>query len=280
MVRAAKKGGKKAKSAGSPAAPPKQAKPYLAAPVIMQNLLLIESHFRKTGRPLFTQELDISQVAQALWEAPFAVLAHDTSEPEPVFVYANQAALTLFEADWDELIGTPSSKSAEPVDAIQEDRSAALKAALENGYIDDYEGWRQSFKGTRFKISRATVFNVEAPGGEAVGQAAVLREWEWEDGRKGGEGVDAAGGDGAEGGAPPSAEEVAAAEAAVAEQGAAVRALKEEQGLANDSDEVKAAVALLLEKKETLERLRAAAERAAAAGGGSEEGAGLGAGES
>ena len=59
VTRAAKKGGgggggsKKGtqkKGAGSPADPPKQAKPYLAAPVIMQNLLLIESHFRKTGR--------------------------------------------------------------------------------------------------------------------------------------------------------------------------------------------------------------------------------------
>ena len=58
VVLAAKKGGAKKggggggqkKGAGSPADPPKKALPYLSAPVIMQNLLLIESYFRKTGR--------------------------------------------------------------------------------------------------------------------------------------------------------------------------------------------------------------------------------------
>lgn len=43
-------GGNKKKGAGIPQAAPKVARPYLTAPVIMQNLLLIESHFRKTGR--------------------------------------------------------------------------------------------------------------------------------------------------------------------------------------------------------------------------------------
>jgi hypothetical protein len=43
-------GGAKKKGAGSPADPPRPALPYLSAPVIMQNLLLIESYFRKTGR--------------------------------------------------------------------------------------------------------------------------------------------------------------------------------------------------------------------------------------
>lgn len=33
------------------------------------------------------------------------------------------------------------------------------------GYIDNYEGWRVSFKGRRFRIERATLFNVEAPSG-------------------------------------------------------------------------------------------------------------------
>ena len=85
-------------------------------------------------------------MAKALWEAPFAVLSHDKFENEdPVFTYANkvclerllcsckpfcselvehpymnlcsillilQAALDLFEATWDELVGMPSRKSA------------------------------------------------------------------------------------------------------------------------------------------------------------------------
>lgn len=235
----------------------------------MQNLLLIESHFRKVGRPLFTEEIEISDVARVLWEAPFPVLSHDDTADDggPRFVYANRAALDLFEAEWDELIGTPSRRSAEPVTDIQEDRSAALTAAMENGFIDNYEGNRISAKGTKFRISRATVFNVEAPSGDVVGQAAVIRAWEYEDGRKGGELAEeeAAAMAEAAAGEAPSAEALAAAEEAVTAQAAAVRELKEVQGLKNSSEEVQAAVAELQAKKEALEALRAAAAAAAAA---------------
>lgn len=41
-------------------------------------------------RTLFEEDIEISDVAEALWNSDFAVLAHDTSEPEPVFVYGNQ----------------------------------------------------------------------------------------------------------------------------------------------------------------------------------------------
>ena len=44
-------GGGNKKKGSSLVIPPKVGpRPYLATPVIMQNLLLIESHFRKTGR--------------------------------------------------------------------------------------------------------------------------------------------------------------------------------------------------------------------------------------
>ena len=218
-------------------------------------------------------KLEISEVAKALWEAPFPVLSHDTGESSeetkdgeaapsgPVFVYANQAALDLFEADWDELIGTPSTKSAESVEDIQQDRSAALNKVLDKGFMDDYQGNRISFKGTKFKILKATLFNVEAPSGDRVGQAAVIKSWEFEDGRKGGEAAieeaeaaaAAAAAERAAMGVPP--EEIAAAEAAVTAQAQVVRDLKEVQGLANTSEEVEAAVAVLLKKKAALAAL-------------------------
>jgi len=281
-VHAAHKGGGKAKAkqkskkGNSLAAPPKTPQPYLSAPVIMHNLLLIESYFRKTGRPLFDTELEISQAAHILWEAPFAVLAHDTLSPEPLFVYGNKTALDLFETDWEELIGTPSSRSADLGDDVQQERTAALGTALDNGVIEDYEGWRISFKGTRFLIRRATVFNVESPSGDRVGQAAVLRAWEFEDGRTGGEGSADAGA--AVGGTGPmelpSTEEIAAAEAAVSEYAAIVRELKEGKGLTNSSEEVQAAVAGLLERKQILEglllKVQAVAETVDSAGATSE----------
>lgn len=224
---------------------------YASAPVIMHNLLLIESYFRKTQRPLFSEEIDISKASQALWEAPFAVLAHDMSEPEPLFVYANAKALDLFETDWDHFTGgIPSTTSADPEREVQEERTALLNRVLEEGYCDDYQGWRRSFQGTRFKISKATVFNVDSPSGQRVGQAAVIREWEYEDGRKGGENGDVI----------PIAEGVfedtiTEAQAAVEEQAALVRRLKEEDGLSNGDQQVQDAVKILLERKQVVESL-------------------------
>ncbi|KAL4431366.1 hypothetical protein ABPG75_006622 [Micractinium tetrahymenae] len=270
QVVAAKKGGKKGsgqkKGPGSLMDPPKPAEPWLQTSVIMQNLLMIESHSRKTGRPMFAEEIEIHEVAKRLWDAPFAVLAHDIEEGQPNrFCYGNQKALNLFECTWDELVGTESAQSAEDDAQVQGDRQEALARAMDKGFIDDYTGWRKSFKGKRFKIGRTTLFNVEAPSGEVLGQAVTIREWEYEDGTKGGEGVDPAAAAAAAGAAPPSPEAIAAAEAAVAEQGALVRSLKEEQGLGNSSEEVQEAVARLLQLKGELQALQEAAAVAEAA---------------
>jgi hypothetical protein len=61
-------------------------------------------------------EVGLDQLAEAMYKAPFALLAHDSfveGVEDPLFVYANKAALQLFEADWDTLIGMPSRLSAE-----------------------------------------------------------------------------------------------------------------------------------------------------------------------
>jgi len=59
----------------------------------------------------------MADIAEALWEAPFVLLAHDLPEAgaggQPTFSYANRAALDLFEAEWGDLIGQPSSISAD-----------------------------------------------------------------------------------------------------------------------------------------------------------------------
>ncbi|PRW20316.1 MEKHLA domain-containing isoform A [Chlorella sorokiniana] len=261
-----KKGSGQKKGPGSLMNPPKPAEPWLQTQVIMDNLLLIESHFRKTGRPIFGDtEVEIEDLTKTLWDAPFAVLMHEVEEGQPNrFCYGNQQALDLFECTWEELIGTESTQSAEDAADVQEDRAAALARAKEQGFIDDYTGWRKSFKGTRFQIGRTTLFNVEAPSGELVGQAVTIREWTYEDGTKGGEGVDAAAAAAAAAG-PPSPEQLAAAEAAVADQGALIRQMKEEQGLSNSSPEVAAEVEKLLGLKQQLQALQDAAAAAEAA---------------
>lgn len=203
-------------------------------------------------RPLFEEDVEISDVAELLWNAPFAILAHDTeADPEPTFVYGNAAALELFECTWDELIGTPSSASASPEKEIQEDRSSLLEKATQDGYVDGYEGWRKSFKGNAFKISKSTVFNIESPNGDLVGQGAVLCKWEYEDGRQGGPLAETTEMDGT---LDPDA--IKAAEEIVERLAAHVRNLKENEGKTNNDDDVKAAVAELLDAKATLSKLQ------------------------
>jgi hypothetical protein len=62
-------------------------------------------------------ETGFDQLAEAVFKAPFVCLAHNIFEEgveDPLFTYANKAALELFEADWDTLVGLPSRNSAEP----------------------------------------------------------------------------------------------------------------------------------------------------------------------
>lgn len=62
-------------------------------------------------------ETGFDQLAEAMYKAPFVCLAHNIFEEgveDPLFTYANKAALEVFEADWDSLIGLPSRNSAEP----------------------------------------------------------------------------------------------------------------------------------------------------------------------
>jgi hypothetical protein len=137
---------------------------------------LLASHRELTGRPLLERlpgETD-TEIAQRLYAAPFVVLAHG-NEPDPCFNYANLAAQRLFERLWDEFIGLPSRLSAEAPERNERERLLARVAA--HGFIDDYTGVRISKSGHRFRIKRATVWNVSDAAGRRVGQAAVFSDW-------------------------------------------------------------------------------------------------------
>jgi hypothetical protein len=65
----------------------------------------------------FLIEAAFDKLAEAVYKAPFVCLAHNKFEEgveDPMYTYANKAALELFEGDWDSIIGLPSRKSAEP----------------------------------------------------------------------------------------------------------------------------------------------------------------------
>ena len=119
---------------------------------------------------------ETSAIAKHIFEAKFAVLSHDTQK-DPLFNYANRAAMELFEMDWSQLVRTPSRMSAEPVNRAERER--LLQAVSTRNYIDDYSGVRISASGTRFHIPEAIVWNLVDSEGVYRGQAATFSEWEF-----------------------------------------------------------------------------------------------------
>ena len=137
--------------------------------------LIVDSHQRVVGRPLVPAGEDDSEPWRALWNAPRVVVAHGT-QPDPVFCYGNRLALELFELDWAAFTALPSRYSAEPL--AREERAALLDRVSRFGFIDDYAGVRISSTGKRFRISKATVWNLMDAEGVYRGQAAAFSDWE------------------------------------------------------------------------------------------------------
>ncbi|GBF89195.1 hypothetical protein Rsub_01912 [Raphidocelis subcapitata] len=224
---------------------------YADPEVSMLLLSICDSYWRAYKEVLMPVEL--KQLPEAVYKAPFVCLAHNKFEEgvsDPQFVYANRAALRLFEGTWDDIVGLPSRMSAD--DTVQEERNSLLQQAADSGAISNYEGWRRSLKGKRFKIRGVRLFNVKLLTGELYGQAVVFNEYEEEDGTV----VTVVGEEPPPPELPPTEEELAAAAAAIEAQAAAVRALKEERGLTNKDAEVVAAVAELKARKDAAAALQ------------------------
>ncbi|MBM3117064.1 MEKHLA domain-containing protein [Jeongeupia naejangsanensis] len=135
--------------------------------------LLCASHRRLTGHDLVDPALPPSDAARWLYDAaPFCVLAHDT-QADPCFIYANLAAQTCFEYDWDEFIGLPSRLSAEAPNRDERDR--LLADVARQGYASGYRGLRIAKSGRRFWIEDVTVWNLVDAAGLRLGQAATYR---------------------------------------------------------------------------------------------------------
>jgi hypothetical protein len=137
--------------------------------------LLRDSFHRLTGRELIDRAIPASNAGRALYEAPFAILAHGAGT-DPTFTYGNRTALALFEVEWRELVTLPSRLSAEPVS--QRERARLLKQVTARGFIDDYSGVRISRTGRRFLIRSATIWNLIDETGTYQGQGAMFREWQ------------------------------------------------------------------------------------------------------
>lgn len=137
--------------------------------------LLADSFARTVGRDLIPGygELDDRTLTAALRDLPQPVVSHGT-EPDPIFRYANTAALTLWEMGWDPFTKLPSRRSAEAEADIQGDRARLLAAALAKGWVAEYQGIRISATGRRFMIRDTVLWTVTDAQGVRHGQAALI----------------------------------------------------------------------------------------------------------
>ena len=136
--------------------------------------LMRASLLRLTGRDLLDYPGASPDPEAAAFDAPFALLSHDTAA-DPIFTYGNGTALRLFELDWAQFTALPSRLSAQPL--ARDERQRLLDRVARYGYIDDYSGVRVSATGRRFTITDATVWNLTDADGTPAGQAAMFAHW-------------------------------------------------------------------------------------------------------
>lgn len=129
-----------------------------------------------TGRDFVNPRMTDTEAARYLFTAPWALLSHDT-QPDPVFNYANQTAMSLFGMNWEEITACPSRLSAESGDQAERDR--LLREVTEKGYSEGYRGIRIGRHGRRFEIDQAKVWNLLDDRGIYRGQAASFKRWTW-----------------------------------------------------------------------------------------------------
>lgn len=142
--------------------------------VIQWTQYLLDSYAHWITQELIARDGTPADQAERLFNCPFAVVSHGCQD-DPIFNYANQTALDLWEMSWHQFTQTPSRLSAEPIN--REERARMLAQAGTQGYLSDYRGVRISQSGRRFLVTHATVWNIQEPDRTTVGQAATFSKW-------------------------------------------------------------------------------------------------------
>ncbi len=144
---------------------------------LLEHLKCLHQSFKHyVGRDLGNHVWDGVKTAEFLFNAPFALVSHNTAS-DPVFNYANQQALRLFDMNWSEFTALPSRFSAEVLE--RHEREQLLQTVTRQGYIDHYTGIRISRRGQRFRIENAIVWNLLNTEGSYYGQAAYFAHWHY-----------------------------------------------------------------------------------------------------
>jgi hypothetical protein len=154
--------------------------PWLEAAQLEVAACILRSHGQGFGRNLLPQP-DPAHQAQELFACPTVVLAHDGSDPGgdpgPRLIYANAAALQLWQRTWSQMVGLPSRLTAEPQQ--RQERARMLVQAQQQHAISGYSGIRISSGGRRFQIHNARLWTLWDPDGHPCGQAAAFNSWWW-----------------------------------------------------------------------------------------------------
>lgn len=146
--------------------------------VFFQSMTLASTYKQRTDLQLLgDRKVPVTEAVKALFYAPFVCCSHDEND---TFNYANQAALNLWEFEWDDFIGMPSTKSADGEDEeIQKERRQLLDDALEKGVVYNYNGVRKSKNGKEFMVKDATLWTLVDRDGDKLGQAVKFSKVEY-----------------------------------------------------------------------------------------------------
>ena len=146
--------------------------------VFFQSMTLASTYKQRTDLQLLgDKKVPVTEAVKALFYAPFVCCSHDEND---TFNYANQAALNLWEFEWDDFIGMPSTKSADGEDEeIQKERRQLLDDALEKGVVYNYNGVRKSKNGKEFMVKDATLWTLVDRDGDKLGQAVKFSKVEY-----------------------------------------------------------------------------------------------------
>jgi hypothetical protein len=139
--------------------------------------LLINSYLTLLGKELIPGIAAEQDPARSLFQAPIAVISHDT-DSDPIFNYANLKALELFGMSWEEFTCMPSRFAAEQIERIE--REKLLASVKANGSVYPFRGIRITKTGRRFQVSDGAVWNlIDAADRQYRGQAACFFAWEF-----------------------------------------------------------------------------------------------------
>jgi hypothetical protein len=138
-------------------------------------LHMVNSYHYFTGKKLIAYNSE-NELAEKLYHAPFALVSHGIQQ-DPIFIYGNLTAQTLWEMNWDEFTCLPSRLSAEPM--RREEREKLLSQVAQHGFAENYEGIRISKSGKRFWIKDVTVWNLIDQNKNRIGQSAMYSKWEF-----------------------------------------------------------------------------------------------------